>query len=108
MSATDFLCAQIVGTLAALLVARRLWRGRGIAITRLLLFVAAASYSFDYVANDRLIWTFRGDWAVVLILNPVENSLFAITMALDLLLIHLALEYRNATRVHKLRMPGLP
>jgi hypothetical protein len=97
MSATEFLCVQLAAAVIATWVARRLLRGRVAALIRLLLFVAAASYSFDYIANDRLIWQFRGDWGVLLILNPIENTLFAVTMALHLLLIHLALASRSAT-----------
>ena len=108
MSATDFLCLQLAVSAIAVWAARRFLRARALVLIRLLLFVAAASYSFDYVANDRLIWQFRGDWNVLLILNPFENTFFAATMALHLLLIHLALVNRSAKTVRKSRTPASP
>ena len=101
MRATDFLCIQLVGSAVALYTTRRLLKGQATSVLRLLLFVAAASYSFDFIANDRLIWRFHGSWDISLILNPLENTLFAATMALDLLLIYLVLGNRSAKKARK-------
>lgn len=108
MSATEFLCIQLAASAVAVWAARRLLRKRLLQVSRLLLFVAGASYSFDYIANDQLIWQFLGDWGISLLLNPLENSLFAVTMALHLLLIHLALASRSATRARRSRTQASP
>ncbi|MGK2856842.1 MAG: lycopene cyclase domain-containing protein [Thermoanaerobaculia bacterium] len=108
VSATAFLCVQLAASAVAVWAARRLLRKRLLAVRRLLLFVVAASYSFDYVANDQLIWQFRGDWGISLLLNPLENSLFAAMMALHLLPIHLALASRGATRGRRSRTQASP
>ncbi len=101
MSATDFLCVQLIGNgLAAWLIRSQL-RGKCDRVLRLLLFIGATSYSFDYVANDLQVWHFDGAWDLRILRNPLENTLFAVTMAFQLLLIYLVTANRTATNNRK-------
>lgn len=108
MSATDFLCVQLVGNvLLAWLLRARLgdsWRR----LMRTLLFTAITSYSFDYMANDLGVWHFVGDWDVLVLRNPLENTLFAITMAFQFLLICLVMENHTATNSHRWQKTATP
>src|SRR5689334_3464805 len=100
MSATDFLYIQLVGNALAAWGLRARLRGSWHRLMRTLLFVAITSYSFDYMANDLGVWHFAGDWNVLVLRNPLENTLFAMTMAFQLLLVCLVMENRTATNSH--------
>lgn len=89
MTATEFLWIQILVTVSSLYILRRLLRRRWLALSRVLLFVAVVSFSFDYIANDRGIWAFAGDWNLHVLINPFENTIFAVTMAILLILLYL-------------------
>ena len=94
MTATKFLLAQVALTLVSLCALRRLLHHHWTALARLLLFVASAAFSFDYVANDRGIWEFHDGWHLRVIINPLENTFFSTTMAILLLLLYLGLANR--------------
>lgn len=95
MTATDFLWLQIFATATCLYLFRHLLRRRWPALLRVLLFVASVSFSFDYVANDRRIWEFSDSWHLRVLINPLENTVFAVTMAILLILLYLGLESRT-------------
>lgn len=95
MTATEFLLVQVAATVCGLYLFRNLLAQRWFILARVVLFVAAASFSFDYIANDRAIWTFAGDWKVTIIINPFENTIFAMTMAILLILLYLGWENRT-------------
>jgi hypothetical protein len=94
MTANDFLLIQISITIAGLYLFRHLLRKRWRVLLRVLFFVAAISFSFDYIANDRGIWKFSGEWGLQILINPFENSIFATTMSALLLLLYLGWENR--------------
>lgn len=100
MQPTDLLSIQIVFAVLGLWWQRRALRGRWPRLLRLLLFVAAATYSFDYIANDRGIWLVSPGWDFTVIINPLENILFAVSMAIHLVLLNLAVETCIATSSH--------
>ncbi len=87
MEATDFLLAQTTLATVGLFLLRDRFRKRWLNLAKLLSFIAALSFYFDYIANDRAIWTLPEGWNLYVLLNPLENSLFAITMATHLVLL---------------------
>lgn len=89
MTATEFLYVLVALTLASLLWDRRLMCDKGRRLLQLLLFMAVSAFWFDYVANHRTIWWFEGDWQLVILLNPLENTLFAIVMTILVLQVYL-------------------
>lgn len=101
MSATDFLYIQLVSNAFVAWLLRARLRGSWNRLMRTLLFIAMTSYSFDYMANDLKVWHFAGDWNVLVLRNPLENTLFAVTMAFQFLLICLVTESRTATNSHR-------
>ena len=95
MTANEFLYTEIVLTVIGLCIFRRLFRQRWLALIRVCLFMAAASFSFDYIANNRRIWEFTGAWNLHVLINPFENTIFTTTMTVLLLLLYLGLESRT-------------
>jgi hypothetical protein len=100
VTATDFLSVQLFAAIVGLYLCRHLLFKRWLALLRLLLFVAAASYSFDYIANDRGIWEFTGSWHLRVLINPFENTIFSVTMTLQLILLYLVLGSRIPKKNH--------
>ncbi len=68
--------------------ARKLFRGNLVAVVRVLIFVAALSFFFDFFANARGLWQVSAGWRFYVTINPLENIAFAVAMAMHLLLLY--------------------
>lgn len=97
MKATEFLLLQTIATVILVAWKRKLLVENFRGMARALVFNIAAVFLFDYLANDRGIWTLPPSWQHFLLRNPIENTVFTILMTVHLVLILAILEERTAS-----------
>ena len=103
MSATSFVLGQLLVAVLGMIWAWESFRGKMGAVIRLLVFVAALSFFFDFFANARGLWHLSAGWRFYLTINTLENVAFAVAMALHLLLLYQVLPRLLSRQGHKRR-----